>query len=236
MIHKINIRGVIIPNDYKWYYNFWGMDSTCPSDVQKVIDNCQPGDTVEVYVNSPGGVIDVGSEIYTLLHQIQDRVTIYVTGEACSAASIISMAAKCIMSPTALMMVHCVSTSADGNHKDMEKTAEILITADNALCTAYMNKSGMTREEVLAMMEAETWLTAEKAKEMGLIDEIMFDEENNKSVLIDGPLFSLPTETQLANAKHMINLDDASGEKTDISSIDITKAKLNLLNLKGVTK
>ena len=108
MKRKINVRGVLIPNSYKAYYDYWGEDSCCPADVQKVLDEAQPGDEIEVYINSPGGVIDVGSEIYTILRSRKDNVVIYITGEACSAASIVAMAATCKMSPTALMMVHCV--------------------------------------------------------------------------------------------------------------------------------
>ena len=62
MKHRVNIRGVMIPNDYKFYYDFFGMDATCPADVQKVIDAVQPGDEIEVYINSGGGVIDVTPE------------------------------------------------------------------------------------------------------------------------------------------------------------------------------
>ena len=83
------------------------------------------------------------------------------------------------MSPTALMMVHCVSSGARGNHSDMEKMAEILRTADDALSNAYVAKTNMSKEEVLAMMEEETWLTAEQAKEKGLIDGIMFEEKES---------------------------------------------------------
>ena len=149
MKHKVNIRGSLIPNDYKWYYDYFMMDATCPADVKSVIDNLKPGDEVEVLINSPGGVIDVGSEIYTMLREHRDVVKIKITGEACSAASIIAMAAYCEMAPTALMMVHCVSTGARGNHSDLEHTAEVLRTADKALCTAYMNKAGMSEEEAL---------------------------------------------------------------------------------------
>lgn len=123
MKHKINIRGVLIPNDYKWYYDWFQEDATCPNDVQQVLDLLQDGDEIEVYINSPGGVIDVGSEIYTLLRSFKDNVKIYITGEACSAASIVAMAGYCEMSPTALMMVHCVSTYAGGNHSAMEHTS-----------------------------------------------------------------------------------------------------------------
>lgn len=142
MKYRVDIRGPMIPNDYKFYYDFFGEDSTCPRDVQKVIDALVDGDEVEVYINSPGGVIDVGSEIYTLLRN-QKNITIYITGEACSAASIVAMAGYCVMAPTALMMVHCVSSGARGNHSDMEHAAEVLRTADRALCTAYMAKTGI---------------------------------------------------------------------------------------------
>ena len=51
--HKINIRGSIIPNDYKWFYDWFEEDSTCPRDVQKVLDLIAPGDEIDVYINSP---------------------------------------------------------------------------------------------------------------------------------------------------------------------------------------
>ena len=180
MKYRIDIKGVMIPNDYKWYYDWFGADSTAPKDVTDVLKNVQPGDEVEVMINSPGGIIDVGSEIYTMLRQCAADVKIYITGQACSAASIVAMAGYCEMSPTALMMVHCVSSGTEGNHSDMEHMAETLRTADNALSTAYVAKSGMSQEEALEMMEHETWLTADQAKEKKLIGERTFDEATGK--------------------------------------------------------
>jgi ATP-dependent protease ClpP protease subunit len=203
------------------------MDCTCPNDVAGILKNVLPGDEVEVFINSPGGVIDVGSEIYTLLHKMQENVKIYITGEACSAASIAAMAAYCEMSPTALMMVHCVSSGTQGNHSDMEHMAEVLRTADSALCTAYVKKSGMSTEEALDMMEQETWLTAEQAKEKKLIDAVMFDEEEEKPQMIAGPEFHLPDEEILAKARKLLRIED-EGEKGQY-----LKQKLALLKLKG---
>lgn len=229
MKRRTDIRGVIIPNDYKWFYDWFGEDSTCPKDVQKVIDQMEQGDELEVYINSPGGVINVGSEIYTLLRMVDD-VKIYITGEACSAASIIAMAAYCEMSPTALMMVHCVSTGARGNHSAMEHTAEVLRTADRALCTAYVTKNGMTEEEALSMMEHETWLTAEQAKEKGLIDAIMFEEKQEELPLVAGPLFALPTEEQMEKVKKMMK---EAEKPQDGDSVFLLQQNLNFLKLKG---
>lgn len=226
MKHRINIRGVMVPNDYKWYYDFFGEDCTCPKDVQQVMDAFQDGDEIEVYINSPGGVIDVGSEIYTLLKSRSDNVRIYITGEACSAASVAAMAAYCEMSPTALMMVHCVSTYADGNHSDMEHTAEVLRTADRALCSAYVDKSGMTEAEALQMMEHTTWLTAEQALERGLIDGVMFQERETVP-LVAGPLFALPTK------KQMDRVSRAMKEKDEPDDSRKAYARLNFLKLRG---
>lgn len=228
MKHKINIRGVLIPNDYKWYYDYFGEDSTCPADVQKVLDMLQDGDEMEVYINSPGGVIDVGSEIYTLLRNNKDNVKIYITGEACSAASIIAMAGYCEMAPTALMMVHCVSTRAAGNHGDMEHAAEMLRTADQALSTAYISKSGMGEAEVLRMMEHETWLTAQQAKELGLIDGIMFEETQTDLPMVAGPLFALPDESRMEKVKALLKQAGSDNE-----SAFVVQAKFNFLKLKG---
>ncbi len=202
MTRKIEINGVIIPDEYSWYYELMEEPATSPQDVKSVLSEAAAGDEIDVYINSPGGAIDAGSEIYTLLREASASydVTIYVTGEACSAASIIAMSAYCEMSPTSLMMVHCVSAKADGNHNEMEKMAEVLQTADEALCSAYMAKSGMSKEDALAMMEAETWLTAEQALDKGLIDGIMF-ENAEEPRLVAGPLFALPSDEQLARAR-----------------------------------
>lgn len=216
----------MVPNDYKWYYDFFGEDCTCPRDVQQVMDAFQDGDEIEVYINSPGGVIDVGSEIYTLLKSRKDNIRIYITGEACSAASVAAMAAYCEMSPTALMMVHCVSTYAGGNHSDMEHTAEVLRTADRALCSAYVDKSGMSEEEALQMMEHTTWLTAEQALERGLIDGVMFQEKESVP-LVAGPLFALPTKEQMEKVSR------AMKEKDEPDGSQKAYARLNFLKLRG---
>lgn len=224
---KVNIKGVIIPNDYKWFYDYLEMDATCPNDVQKAIDEAN-GESLEVYINSPGGIIDAGSEIYTALRAYTGEVKIYIVGQACSAASIIAMAGYSEMSPTALMMVHCVSSGVRGNHNDMEHMAEVLRAADDALSNAYIQKTGMSKDEVLAMMEAETWLTAEQAKEKGLIDAIMF--ESKEILPLAASNFNLPSEEQMARAKTMIEKQNAKSDAAFLMS------KFKFLKLKGDAK
>jgi len=220
---RINIYGVIIPNDYKWYFDWFDEDSTCPRDVNNILNEAN-GEEVEVYINSPGGIIEAGSEIYTMLREYQGGIKIKIVGQACSAASIIAMAGHCEMSPTALMMVHCVSTRASGNHSDMEKTAEVLRTADDALSNAYMAKSGMSKEEALEMMEKETWLTAHQAKERGLVDAIMFEEK--EPLRLTASNFELPSEEKMNRIRSMM-------KEQEEPAFLIQKSKLSLLRLKG---
>lgn len=226
---RINVYGSIIPNNYKWYYDYFEEDATCPKDVVSVLNEAN-GEEVEVYINSPGGVIDCGSEIYTALRSYSGNLKIYIVGQACSAASIIAMAGYCEMSPTALMMVHCVSSGARGNHSDMEHMAEVLRTADDALSNAYIQKTGMTKEEVLTMMENETWLTAEQAKEKGLVDGIMFEENN--PLRLTASNIELPSEEKLNQIKELINKQTSENDDSAFL-IEKIKAQYKLLDLRG---
>lgn len=231
MPDRINVKGAIVPNDYKWYYEWLEMDCTCPNDVEKALAEAK-GKPVDVHINSPGGVIDVGSEIYTMLRAYKGEVSIYIVGEACSAASVIAMARYCEMSPTALMMVHCVWTGASGNHADFEHVAEMLRTADESIANAYMSKTGMSKDEVLAMMDRETWLTAEQAKDKGLIDAIMF--ENKEPSRFVASNFALPSSDQMEKVKQMMKEQSQSPSGSNEPVFLMEKAKLNLLKLRGV--
>lgn len=227
---RIDIRGTIIPNDDKFYFDYFDLESTCPADVSRAFFESSQDEPVQVYINSPGGEIASGSEIYSMIRsaaQTRD-VKIYVVGEACSAASVIACAAYCEMAPTAMMMVHCVSTCACGNHGDMEHAAEVLAEADRAICAAYTAKTGMSEEDALALMEHETWLSAEQAKELGLIDGIMF-EESEPLRMAAGPFGMLPTEAQKQRVRDLIEQERAETEQ----KLNLAKARYRLLTLKG---
>lgn len=169
---EIDVRGDIIENDDKWIYDWLDWDSTCPNDIRNAIASLQPGETLIVNINSGGGSVMAGQEIYSILNKRND-VEINIQSLAGSAASVIAMANTCKMSPVATIMIHNVSMSgASGDYHDMQKNAEVLKTMNNALSEAYVRKTGKSKDEILEMMDKETWLTAEKALEMGFIDKI----------------------------------------------------------------
>ena len=126
--------------------------------------------------STPAGHVFAGSEIYTALKSYKGNVTVKIVGLAASAASVVAMAGKkVLMSPTAQMMIHNVNSYAEGDYREMEHTAEVLKSANDTIANAYRLKTGRT-EELLRLMDNETWMTAQKAKELGFIDEIMFED------------------------------------------------------------
>lgn len=172
-MRKIEVKGTIVGNADKWIYEWFGMDATCPKDVNAAISEAN-GEPLLVEINSGGGDVFAGSEIYTALKAYAGTVEINIVGLAASAASVIAQAGHSRISPTALFMVHNVSGSAAGDFHDMQQEAEILQTANKAVAAAYLEKTGKSMEELLGIMDAETWMDAQKAVEYGFVDEVMF--------------------------------------------------------------
>lgn len=168
---RLNIYGDIVPNNDAWIYDYLEMDCTCPSRVVAALEDAK-GQPVDVYINSGGGDIFAGSEIYSAIRSYTGKTTLHVVGLAASAASVIACAGQCLISPTAMMMVHNVTGTFGGDCHDMDKAAELLRKANSAISAAYVAKTGMTEEEALAMMDHETWITAKQAVEHKLADAI----------------------------------------------------------------
>lgn len=170
MILKIN--GDIVGNDWKEIYDWFGIECSTPSDVQKALADLPKGDRLQVKINSGGGDVMAGQEMYAMLRTRND-VDIEVESLAASAASVIAMAGHSTISPIGMLMIHCVSAGrVSGNHQDMEKMADTLRTYDDALANAYVVKTGKPKDEILRLMNEETWLTADKAVELGFIDTV----------------------------------------------------------------
>lgn len=224
-MRKIEVKGTIVGNADKWIYEWFGMDATCPKDVNAAISEAN-GEPLLVEINSGGGDVFAGSEIYTALKAYAGTVEINIVGLAASAASVIAQAGHSRISPTALFMVHNVSGSAAGDFHDMQQEAEILQTANKAVAAAYLEKTGKSMEELLGIMDAETWMDAQKAVEYGFVDEVMFA---SASPLTNGiGVLSAQTIHKLKD------LLPARGEEN--AEVKTVTAKLKLLRLKGEMK
>lgn len=155
-----------ISSDESW----WG-HVVYPRAFRQQLAKCQD---VTVWINSPGGDVFAGAEIYTALKEHAGRVTVKIAGIAASAASVIAMAGdEVLMSPVGYMMIHDPWSYAVGNYRDMDHMSQILKEIGEGLIAAYTAKTGKSRDEIVELLSAETYMSAQRAIEEGFADGLM---------------------------------------------------------------
>nr|DAY79172.1 MAG TPA: Putative ATP dependent Clp protease [Caudoviricetes sp.] len=223
----IDIKGEIINSNNQWIYDWLGMEATSPKKISDALRDAG-GEDVEIHINSPGGDVFAGSEIYTLLRGYSGKVKIKILGIAASAASVIAQAGESEISPTGMFMIHNVKTWSSGDYRDMEYTAEALRAANESIINAYVAKTGMTQEELQGLMDRETYMAAAQAVEYGFIDKVMFTEQAPE--LRNG--FGLLPEETLKKIKNLIK-NPTPPEPDILMQKNKAAMKLKLLNLRG---
>lgn len=119
------------------------------------------------------------AQIYNMLSQYKGNVTVKIDGIAASAASVIAMAGNTVlMSPVSMMMIHNPATVAFGDHAEMQKAIDMLAEVKESIINAYEIKTGMSRAKISHLMDAETWMDANKAVELGFADDIITRAES----------------------------------------------------------
>ena len=160
-----------------WIYeqigeDFWTGGGVTAKNFQKELAGIKASQ-IDLHINSPGGEVFDGITIYNLIKQHPANVTAYIDGLAASIASVIALAGDTvIMAENALYMIHNPWGFAMGDATEMRKTADLLDKIGGSLVTAYASKSGKPDDEIYALMDASTWMTAQEAKDAGFIDEI----------------------------------------------------------------
>ena len=135
--------------------------------------NAGSGD-ITVWINSPGGDCVAAAQIYNMLSNYKGKVTVKIDGIAASAASVIAMAGDTVLvSPVSMLMIHNPATIAWGDHAEMQKAIDMLSEVKESIINAYVLKTGLSRPKLSHLMDAETWMDANKAVELGFADEIM---------------------------------------------------------------
>ena len=178
MPKRIQMRGPLIPNNSQEVYDYYGMEATSAKSIAEALP--EDGSDVVIEVNSNGGLVTVGSDIYTALKNYSGHVTVEVTGMAASACSVAIMGAdKVVISPTAQIMIHkALLKYVSGNSDDFESAANALKASDRGIINAYKAKTGLSENELLELMKNETYMSADEAVEKGFADEIMTFNES----------------------------------------------------------
>ena len=227
---KVKIKGTIISNDYKWIYDIFDVESTCPKDVSDILDKAN-GEELDIEINSGGGDVYSGSEIYAMLKGYAGRKTVKIMGLAASAASVIAMSGdKVMIAPTAQIMIHNVWSRRAGDYRDMEHESEVLKNWNDTTVNAYILKTGMSRDELLAMMDKETWLTPVQAKELKFADEIMFDEQRQLAAAARTAVM-IPPEI-INKLRNLLPRPTGNSQSTNEASVE--KERLELLKLRRI--
>jgi len=137
---------------------------------------------ITIWLNSPGGDCIAASQIYAMLMDYPHNVTVKIDGIAASAASVIAMTGtKVLMAPTALMMVHNPLTIAIGDTDEMQKAISMLDEVKESIINAYQVKTNQSRAKISHWMDAETWMNANKAIELGFADGVLEDSKRHQA-------------------------------------------------------
>ena len=226
---KIDIKGSIISNDDQFIYDYFEMEATSPKKVNDLIAQAKANEELEIEINSGGGSVFAGSEIYTALKSYKGNTIGRIVGIAASAAGVAAMGVKkLLISPTAQIMIHNVSTIVAGDYRDLQHEADVIENMNKSIANAYALKTKIGQEELLGMMNNETWLNAQQAKEKGFVDEIMFDE-GNKLVASFSKSQMLPAEVINKVRNQLIEKKDKKNQELKVSNeLDLAKARLKL--------
>lgn len=220
-MNKIEIKGAIIPNNSIEAYKKEGKEYTALQDIE-LPSSSQP---VEVIINSGGGDVFTGSEIYSRLKEYKGQVTVKIVGVCASIASVIAMAGDTVeMSPTGLFMIHNAMAWTYGNTKEHKKQIEALEVVNNSIALAYQNKTGLPMETIRSLMEEETWFSCDRALEYGFVDKQMFMKKISRE-MVASILEHVPEQGRYLFIENVIkkNLDKIDANIEELKSIENNK-------------
>ncbi|WP_290626707.1 head maturation protease, ClpP-related [Lactobacillus sp.] len=233
---KIQMKGPVIDDEDGKFMEFFGMGDAYiyPSRVNAALDEADGKDVV-IEINSPGGLVASGSEIYTALTQYSGNVEAHIVGDAASAGSIIAMGAdEVLMSPTAQMMIHRASGGAQGNTDNLHSVGQALDEIDKSLVNIYAAKTGKDKQEIYNMLCKETWMNAETAVNEGFADGIL--ESKKKSDEAE-PIFNTTVPIPHLDSKKRKKFNDflhkEKAKKENKNMSQLRDKKLALLFGKG---
>lgn len=199
--HKMKFWNWVNNEDFRSLYldgyiaqESWFDDEISPREFKAELYE-KDGD-INLWINSPGGDVFAASQIYTMLKEYKGKISVKIDGIAASAASVIAMAGDEIqMSPTAMLMIHNPSTLIWGEETDMKKGIEMLSEVKESIINAYEQKTKLSRSKISQMMDRETWMSANKALELGFCDKVLYTEQVIPEAIASSFIFDKLTVT-----------------------------------------
>ena len=201
---------------------WWG-DEVTPQMFRSEL-NAAEGD-IDLWINSPGGDCYAAAQIYNMLMEYPGEVTVKIDGIAASAASVVAMAGSTVeISPLGMLMIHNPMTVSIGDTHEMERTITFLAEIKESIINAYEIKTGLSRAKISRLMDAETWMNAKKAVELGFADSVLYaDVQRPVTDTADGLIFSRAAVTNSLLSKF--------GQGTQNTNVDAGPFKKRLFSI-----
>ena len=201
---------------------WWG-DEVTPQMFRSEL-NAAEGD-IDLWINSPGGDCYAAAQIYNMLMEYKGNVNVKIDGIAASAASVVAMAGSTVeISPLGMLMIHNPMTVSIGDTHEMERTITFLSEIKESIINAYEIKTGLSRAKISRLMDAETWMNAKKAVELGFADSVLYENrEHLTSAAADGLIFSRAAVTNSLLSKF--------GQGTQNTNVDAEPFKKRLFSI-----
>ena len=180
---------------------------------------------IDLWINSPGGDCYAAAQIYNMLMEYKGNVAVKIDGIAASAASVVAMAGTTVeISPLGMLMIHNPMTISIGDTHEMERTITFLAEIKESIINAYELKTGLSRAKISRLMDAETWMNAKKAVELGFADSVLYaDVQRPMTDTADGLIFSRAAVTNSLLSKF--------GQGTQNTNIDTEPLKRRLFSI-----
>ena len=201
---------------------WWG-DEVTPQMFRSEL-NATEGD-IDLWINSPGGDCYAAAQIYNMLMEYKGNVAVKIDGIAASAASVVAMAGSTVeISPLGMLMIHNPMTVSIGDTYEMERTITFLAEIKESIINAYELKTGLSRAKISRLMDAETWMNAKKAVELGFADSVLYtDVQRPVTEVADGLIFSRAAVTNSLLSKF--------GQGTQNTNVDAEPFKKRLFSI-----
>ena len=201
---------------------WWG-DEITPQMFRSEL-NAAEGD-IDLWINSPGGDCYAAAQIYNMLMEYKGNVNVKIDGIAASAASVVAMAGSTVeISPLGMLMIHNPMTVSIGDTHEMERTITFLAEIKESIINAYELKTGLSRAKISRLMDAETWMNAKKAVELGFADAILNGEKERPTLdEADGLIFSRAAVTN--------SLLEKFGQGRQLNKVDAESLKRRLFSI-----
>ena len=210
------LAGTVVDSEGALFMEALEQDYISAKNVEKILAEAG-GEEVTFNLNSGGGSVNAGSEIYTMLSSYSGRVVVNITSLSASIASVFMLGADEVnISHQAQIMIHQPHFRNEEvvDKLSLERSLNMLDSTEKSIAKVYMKKTGLSEDKILDMMFKETWLTSDQALELGFVDNIFNDTEESVEGVEDLVAMVSTTGKQLETLQLLNEMKGTPMDKT----------------------